>query len=378
MKASVARIGDVCTLHRESVPVDSSATYPSVGVLNRGRGLFRKPDLLGADTKYRTLYRISEGQLVYSKLFGWEGAVSMVAPEHAGSYVSAEFPTFDLDESRLRTDYLHHVIGSSAFVEQLSGSTTGMGQRRQRVNVGDFERISIPLPSLSDQRRIAAHLDSIAAATSDVQASTSSLRSTGARLSQQLFDAVDDVAVPLESVLAPKRGEPVQPENQYRITGVFSFGRGLLSRDTIRGYDTKYKSMTQLARGDLVYSKLGAFEGAAAVVSHPFAGSWVSPEFPVFGHSEAVDPDYLGFWVTSSAFEDLLRGAAKGVGARQKRVHPNDFLALPLPLPSLPRQREIAATLSQVADACRLAERRDGLASALLPAARNEVFSSLG
>ena len=126
-------------------------------------------------------------------------------------------------------------------------------------------------------------------------------------------------------------------------------GRGLLRRPTIKGHETSYKALTRLQKDDLVYSKLGAFEGAVAVVDSSFDGSYVSPEFPAFAINGDVDPRYLRHYVTSERFEEQLRAVSSGIGARQKRVHPSAFLNLMLPRPSLPEQRRMAAYLDALA-----------------------------
>lgn len=183
--------------------------------------------------------------------------------------------------------------------------------------------------------------------------------------------------VPLSRLLTPIKGEPVRTEAVYPVAGVYSFGRGLLQRDPIRGVDTKYTTMTQLSEGNLVYSKLGAFEGAVALVRAQFAGSHVSPEFPVFEVSDDVHRRYLDHLVSSASFADQLNAVTTGVGARQKRVSPTNFLSLRVPLPDRPEQRRIAAHLDGLAVIDPVAQRATDLARSVLPAARNQLSRSL-
>lgn len=42
--------------------------------------------------------------------------------------------------------------------EQLAAATSGMGQRRQRVQIDQFEALEVPLPDIPTQRRIGAEL----------------------------------------------------------------------------------------------------------------------------------------------------------------------------------------------------------------------------
>lgn len=377
MTMSHVTLGQVCELTRDPVGVEAEKNYQNVGLLNRGRGIFRKPDLQGSETKYSTLYRIRNGQLIYSKLFGWEGAVALVNQEFDGSFVSSEFPTFTLNKQRVLSAYLHHVVGWSGFAEQLSVSTSGLGQRRQRVNVSDFERLKIPLPGLAEQRCIAAHLDrlSLVAKTHNTarphrealtQAVRNSLVQEGGGRRRALMD-----------FLTLRPGEPVVDDARYRVTGVYSFGRGLLSRGVISGNDTKYKTLTAVRSGDVVYSKLGAFENAVAVVDQRFDGSFVSPEFPVFQPTDDVHPDFLRAALTTTSFAEKLASVSTGVGARQKRVSPGAFLALEMLVPEPKTQERVVEMLRRASRFEHLAQAGQALAEALVPAARNGIFSAM-
>lgn len=156
LDAPQVNIGTHVTRRIDSETVAPERSYRMLGLLNRGRGLFEREVMKGVNTSYSRLTELHVGDLVYSKLFGWEGSVAIA---DRGGFVSHEFPTYTLDGSSLLASYLHHVIRSEHFVRQLSQGTTGMGQRRQRVPPTTFEASTIPLPPLPEQLRIAALLD---------------------------------------------------------------------------------------------------------------------------------------------------------------------------------------------------------------------------
>ena len=158
-KAEWAALGDVLSLDQNPVEVAVDGRYRSAGVLNRGRGIFDKGVLSGSDTSYSRLYRLSEGQIVYSKLIGWEGAVALVPSQFDGYYVSSEFPTFAPDTDRILPKFLENYLKSKHFTEQMARSTNGLGQRRQRVNVGAFLRIAVPIPSIAAQDHIVSRFE---------------------------------------------------------------------------------------------------------------------------------------------------------------------------------------------------------------------------
>ncbi|MBA2280185.1 MAG: restriction endonuclease subunit S [Acidimicrobiia bacterium] len=152
-------LGDVLRLDRDEVAIEPTAIYRTAGIRSFGRGLFARPAISGAGTSYAKYYRLRKDQLVFSRLFAWEGAVALVPPEFDGWFVSSEFPTFAVNRARVTPAYLGHFVRWPHFHDQLADSTRGLGQRRQRVHVEDFLALNLPLPPLDEQRRIAATLD---------------------------------------------------------------------------------------------------------------------------------------------------------------------------------------------------------------------------
>ncbi|WBB70595.1 restriction endonuclease subunit S [Micromonospora sp. WMMD812] len=147
-------------LHPSSdfVEVHPDGIYQTAGILNRGRGLFRRPAISGRETKYTRYNRLHTGQFVYSKLFGWEGSLAVVPSDFEGVYVSHEFPTFNIDPSAADVEYMGHLARWPGLHDALRDKGTGMGSRRQRVNVDRLLATEIPLPPLPQQRRIARQL----------------------------------------------------------------------------------------------------------------------------------------------------------------------------------------------------------------------------
>lgn len=138
--------------------VDAGTDYPNFGILNRARGVFAKPPVQGSQTKYSTLNQVHSGQLNYSKLSGWEGSVGIVPTWADGWFVSSEFPTFDVRTDMVDLDYFGQVLRGRGLATQLASATSEMGQRRQRVQVSQFEALDVPLPDLPTQREVGAGL----------------------------------------------------------------------------------------------------------------------------------------------------------------------------------------------------------------------------
>lgn len=363
--------------------VDQTASYRSVGVLNRGRGLFRKPSVKGAETSYRTLYQLKVSQVVYSKLFAWEGSVAIVDDDAAGSFVSSEFPHFDVDVAEVEPLYLRHVIAADFFSDALSRVTTGMGQRRQRVNIDSFLDIMIPLPGIDEQRDIVARLDRLDQTSGHLITSERRLENECKALHERMLFGdlaeLNAATCPLGRLLDETASiVPVEVGRTYSSAGIRKGGQGLFPSGIVDSTSTRYSSLRQIREGEILYSKLKAFEGAIAVVPRECDGYFTSHEFPTFAIKDgSVAPGYLRHVLASDHFTHQLAGASKGVGARRERLSPSRFLELCVPLPPRPAQERTAGVLDKMEQLRALGRRQGGLARALPQAARNEVFSKL-
>ncbi len=371
------RAGDVLELQRRKVALGAVDDYVEVGLRSFGKGVFHKPAATGAELGSKKVYRIEPGDLVISNVFAWEGALAVASESERGLIGSHRFMTWTpRSDDQVDIRYLWHYFLSEPGLLQLRRASPGSAGRNRTLGIAAFEDAKIPLPDLSEQQRIAARLDRIGE-TSRASKDLEDFELTWRHLVDRLTLGSHSPPQRIGDGLQPKAMELIHRDSAYQIAGVYSFGRGLLSRGTIKGADTKYKSFTRLDRNDLVYSKLGAFEGAVAVVPGSYENFYVSPEFPVFEVLDGVDPIFLRYCVIAESFVRQLVGATSGVGARQKRVSPGAFLDLSVPMPSLDRQREIASRLDLASRTLELKRDAVRIRKALLPAARNEAFARL-
>ncbi len=180
------RMSDFLDRSGEMVPVQVDGCYRTAGIRSFGKGIFERGTISGSDTKYSALWRISAGQLVFSKLFAWEGAVALAEPPHDGLLFSSEFPMFDIDESILLPEYAAYLVRWTGLHERLRGNTTGVGNRRQRVNPDSFLATTVPLPDIDVQSQYVSKLQTAFAGLAELVARRQRLE---AALSPSLLNA---------------------------------------------------------------------------------------------------------------------------------------------------------------------------------------------
>jgi len=131
--------------------------YEFIGVKWYVAGAHIHSVLSGQDIKTTSLSRIEENDIVYNKMWTTKAAFAVAKPEHSGAYGTTEYPQFRAKENMLFVGFLEYIFHLARFqydATALCRGTTG----RARLNPRDFLKLEIPLPSLEEQHRIAAVL----------------------------------------------------------------------------------------------------------------------------------------------------------------------------------------------------------------------------
>ncbi|MGK5441645.1 restriction endonuclease subunit S [Micromonospora sp. URMC 105] len=309
-----------------------------------------------------------------SKLNAWEGALAVVDARFHGAHVSPEYPTFSVKQESADVRYLRHLLSWPPLWGRLT--PRGSMVRRKRTTAATLLATDVPLPDTDEQRRIADRLD----AASQRIATSAILHEASKKLCLALYDSILGQVSdwkPLGYGLALSLDEvAVSPTETYLMAGVYGFGRGLIERDAITGSNTRYGRFNRLHSGNLVVSRLKAFEGALAIVPDSCDGRYVSPEFPTFSViPDNLDLDYLGHLCRWPPLWRLLSKESKGIGARRERVSASRLLATKVPFPNLSEQRRIAASLGRAEAVLQLIRRQEAILVSLRRALLDAAFS---
>ena len=372
MVVQQVRVGDVLELQRRKVALGATEEYVEVGLRSFGKGVFHKPAATGAQLGNKKVYRIEPDDLVISNVFAWEGALAVATESERGLIGSHRFMTWTpRNGDQVDVRYLWHYFLSEPGMLRLRMASPGSAGRNRTLGIAAFEDIELSLPHLSDQQRTAARLDRIAhvhafpSPTAQLDRSVHSLLREGP--SRPLAAALD---LEIDDFL-------VDPDAVYERAGVYGFGRGLFAHGPMRGSETKYAKLRHIHAGQLVMSRLKAFEGAVAVATPAFEGAVVSQEFLTFTPRAVNDLDWVEALCRWPNFWEALRATSTGIGARRERVSAEALLSLEVPYPGGTSRRHISALQRSRLHVEGLEQERERLRKAILPAARNEAFATL-
>ncbi|MFI8302986.1 restriction endonuclease subunit S [Streptomyces sp. NPDC085927] len=300
---------------------------------------------MGSDLTKLRHFSFDANALVLSNIKAWEGAIAVTSEEDVKAVASSRFLFYVPQRDDVEIRYLRYYFLSARGLAQIGQASPGSADRNRTLSMKSFENIVAPLPDLAEQRRVADKLDDAMNRIARVGNMKNASTSLTLQHADALFRSIEQAAPLAKALLADNKFIDVEPDSTYLITGIYSFGRGLIKRPAIQGSDTAYTRFAQIQAGQIVMSKLNAWEGALAVVSDDFADTYVSPEYPVFSLIEdAVDSEYMEHLL---AWPELwAKLTPRGSMVRRKRTTPATLLATEVPLPSLSEQRRIAKQLT--------------------------------
>lgn len=157
-KSDWVEMGKVAPLVRREVGIDLEGSYPELGIRSFGRGTFHKPAVLGMETTKR-LFEIHAGDLVFSNVFAWEGAIAVAQPEDHGRLGSHRFISCVCDKSRVLPDYLQFYFLTPGGLEKIGKASPGGAGRNRTLGIQKLADIKVPIVPLATQQEFKKLLD---------------------------------------------------------------------------------------------------------------------------------------------------------------------------------------------------------------------------
>jgi len=220
------KLGDVLTPAARDEVVDASKEYRLLGIRLDGQGPFLRETLMGTQTSATKLFRVGEGDFIYSRLFACRGAFGVINKELDGCYVSGEFPTFIPVKDKVDVEFLKYWFRLPSVIATVDKDCSGSTPlTRNRFKENFFLALKIPLPPLVEQRRTVARIEVLAAKINEArtlrhQAAEEAEALVSARSADLLRESLGKGTVPLESIAILKRGKfSHRPRNEPRFFG---------------------------------------------------------------------------------------------------------------------------------------------------------------
>lgn len=368
MKVRWVPLGEILAMERKPIDLVPEETYRRIGIYSWGKGMLRRDPASVVEMGSMKYFRFPIPSLIFSNIQAWEGAVALAGDEDASFVCSSRFfPYVPRQGADVNLRYLLEFFRSEEGLALMRRASPGTQVRNKVLSRASLEAARIPLPPQSDQDRIATRLSALAIGSFARRADHLLELAQRDWRGDKLF--VSDLVEPIT-----RREQPTS-DDAYPMQGVKWYGEGLFTREVRTGSDLS-GAIYRIEPGDLVYNRLFAWKQSFALATET---GWASNEFPTFRvRTERVRPRVLLAALLGPAFTAAVNAASTGsTPTSRNRLKERDFLALPITIPRPTEQAAIEASLDVIDRIKPLARRADELACAILPAARNEIFSAM-
>lgn len=323
------------------IEIEPGQLYKQVTARLWGKGLVLRGTLDGAEIAANRQTQVRTNQFLISKIDARHGAFGIVPEELEGAVVSNDFPVFDVTAEVALPTYVEWVSRTDWFIELCRQASEG-STNRVRLKEARFLAQTIPLPSLSDQRRIVARLDAAAAAvTARAKAAEAMERELATALGVAFKRIVANAPTRPMGEVAPLIRRPIEIDLDatYAELGVRSFGRGTFHKPNLPGIEIGSKRLFRIEPGDLVFNIVFAWEGAVAIAAPEDAGRVGSHRFlTCIPDPDQATADFLLYWFLSENGLQALGRASPGGAGRNRTLGLKALQAVQVPLPPLDAQ----------------------------------------
>jgi type I restriction enzyme S subunit len=361
-----APLGELIERVRRPIDVQPDALYYQIGIRSHGRGVFLKDAVTGAELKNKRVFWLEPGDLVFNIVFAWEGAVAVVGPTDRRRCGSHRFPTYLARPGVCTVEFLRLFFQTPTGLRLLGLASPGSAGRNRTLNQGMLLGMSVPAPTLAEQRRI---VDLIAAIDTCHRRALSLWKvTTGAcdsvreaALADAAIASLGDLLLDIEGGRSPLAEDRLPSARERAVLKVSAVKPGLFDAAEVKtlGPETSMPEHARLRDGDVLMTRANtsALVGAACRVRSAPPNYFLCDKTLRLVPAPTMDPDHLVQVLLSRVVRDQLSNAATGTSGSMKNISQEKIRSLKVPLLVPADQRRLSQVLegiTAVADGARL------------------------
>ena len=154
--APLQPMASVAPLVRREKEIILDGNYLELGIRSFGKGTFHKPPLTGAEVGTKRLFRIEPGDLLFSNVFAWEGAIAIARENDAGRVGSHRFISCVANQNISNAEFLRYFFLTEAGMTKIGDASPGGAGRNRTLGLEKLMAIEVPVPPLIIQRSFGA------------------------------------------------------------------------------------------------------------------------------------------------------------------------------------------------------------------------------
>jgi type I restriction enzyme, S subunit len=143
---------EVAPQMRRPIKVELLGAYPELGIRSFGNGTFHKPALSGSEIGNKRIFKIEPGDLVFSNVFAWEGAIAVAKLEDAGRVGSHRYITCVPKSGVLTPSFLCFYFLTPEGLEHIGRASPGGAGRNRTLGLNALDSIQVPVATMAKQQ----------------------------------------------------------------------------------------------------------------------------------------------------------------------------------------------------------------------------------
>jgi len=357
------RLGDVCQVNPQRAQIldradDSPTTFVPMAAVDEQSGVIVRPEIRPFGEVRRGYTYFEEGDVLFAKITPcMQNGKHAVSQNLIGGF---GFGTTEFHVVRPGTNalsaWVHQFLRQPAVLSAAAGKFTGaVGQ--QRVPDTFLENLSIPVPPITEQRRIVAVLtDQMAAvdrARAAAEAQLEAAEALPAAYLREVFDgevargwprrSVGELCTNIDYGYTASADFEISEPRFLRITDI-QLGNVDWKRVPgcrISSEDEKRKT---LLHGDIVFARTGGTTGKSFLISHPPRAVFASYLIRLQPKPDII-PDFLYAFFQSDDYWRQVRASVRG-GA-QPNVNATLLADIKIPVAPWSYQNSVCAAIDE-------------------------------
>jgi type I restriction enzyme S subunit len=240
------------------------------------------------------------------------------------------------------------------------------------------DKLKILLPSLTEQCRIVARIEALAAKVDEAKRLRQEIVEDNQKILLGVYHKIiENAEYKTMAEVAPivRRQIEIDVNAVYEELGVRAFGNGIFHKPDLRGIDLTWQKLYQIKKDDLVISNIKAWEGAIAVASEKDHDRVASHRYiTCVPKSEILTSNFLCFYLLTGEGIEKVQAASPGSADRNRTLAVKRLERITVPVPSIEKQQWFDSLLQKInAIKQHQAETQKQL-NALIPAILDKAF----
>ena len=149
--AEYRSLSDVAPITRRPVEIHLDDEYPELGIRSFHKGTFFKCTSLGSEISHKKMYHIEPGDLVFSNIMAWEGAIAVAKPEDEGRIGVHRFITCVPKQGVSSSNFLCFYFQTNKGFQKIVEASPATIARNRTLSIKKLEKIEVPIPSCEQQ-----------------------------------------------------------------------------------------------------------------------------------------------------------------------------------------------------------------------------------